>query len=115
MSSSLEGRILKVRKPWWRFLFHGQIRVPVPIALCVICLMAAEAWWLRLAWTPAPRIVTKTEQVEIPVMQERVVTKLVYRNRPILTHTPEHALTFQQLKPVGELRPRIIRGEHAQK
>lgn len=116
MSSSIEERVLTAHRPWWRFLLNGYVRVPVPLACCIVLLLAAaEAWrWTRPARTVVPRVVVKTERVEVPVVRERVVTKLVYKKRPAFADTPEHGLTFRQLKPVGELRPRIIRGRHDQ-
>jgi len=60
------------------------------------------ARWPRPA--AAPRVVIRTERVEVPVVEERVVTRTVYRDRP--------AAKWQ---PVAELRPRIIRGADDQK
>ena len=116
ISSSFEERVLTARRSWWRFFLTGYVRVPVPIVCCIfLLLMGAEMWrWTRPAPTGAPRVVIKTERMEVPVVRERIVTKVVYKNRPNLAETPEHGLTFLQLKPVGELRPRIIRGGHDQ-
>ena len=116
MSPSVEERVLTARSPWRRFLLNGYVRVPVPVACCLVLLLAAvEGWrWTRPTPAIAPRVVVKTERVEVPVVREHVITKVVYKNRPVLAETPEHGLTFRQLKPVGELRPRIIRGGHDQ-
>ncbi len=109
MLASVEERVLAACRPWWRFLLNGYIRMPVPLACCIVLLLAAEAWrWTRPIQTVTPRVIVKTERVEVPVVRERVITKVVYKNRQ------EQALTFRQLKPVGELRPRIIRGGHDQ-
>jgi hypothetical protein len=93
-------------KPWWRRVWNMSIRVPVPLACSLMLLLGVGAWrWARLASSPAvPRVIIKTERVEIPVVTERVVTKTVYRDRP----------ASDQLFPVAELRPRIIRREHVQ-
>jgi len=114
--SSLEERVLAVRRPWWRFLLNGYIRVPVPLACCIALLLtAAEVWrWTRPTPAAVTHVVVKTERVEVPVVRERVITKLVYKNRPPAVETPERGLTFRQLRPVVELRPRIIRGGHDQ-
>ena len=112
-SPSLEERVLGAHRTWWRLLLSGHIRVPVPIAAsCLIALIAAGAW--RWAKPVPPRVLVKTERVEVPVVRERVVTKFVYRNGPAPVHTPEHGLTFHELKPVAELRPRIIRSRNDQ-
>ncbi len=90
-------------KPWWRRIWTTSIRVPVPVAACLVLLFLLS---VRQRQAPAPpRVVVKTERVEIPVVTERVVTKLVYRERP--------AATFYGLQPVAELRPRIIRSGNA--
>ena len=116
MSPSFKERVWVAHRPWWWLVLRGSIQVPVPVICCIVMLLAAvEGWrWTKLAQTATPRVVVKTERVEVPVVRERVITKVIYKNRPILATTPEHALTFRQLKPVGELRPRIIRGGHDQ-
>ncbi|HUO32329.1 MAG TPA: hypothetical protein VMU80_24145 [Bryobacteraceae bacterium] len=48
---SLESRVLRRNRRWWRVLVHGYIRVPVPVACGVAVLMIAGAW--RLATVPA--------------------------------------------------------------
>ena len=48
---SLESRVLKTNRRWWRVLVHGYIRVPVPVACGVAVLMLGGAW--RLATVPA--------------------------------------------------------------
>jgi len=42
--ASLEERVLGTRKPWWRLLISGYIRVPVPVALCLLLLTVAGVW-----------------------------------------------------------------------
>jgi hypothetical protein len=112
--SSLERRVLTARKSGWRFFLHGFIRVPVPVACCIVTLLAvAEVWrWTRPAVMPT--VLVKTERVEVPVLRERVVTKVIYKNRTATANAPNHALTFHQLRPVAVLQPRIIRGRHDQ-
>jgi len=41
---SIESRVLASRRPWWRFLINGYIRVPVPLACCLAVLMLFAAW-----------------------------------------------------------------------
>ena len=71
--------------PWWRW----SIRIPLPAAACLVVLLAAGAW----RWA---------------VPDERVVTRVVYRDNAA------GVLTFRELQPVTELRPRIIRRGHAE-
>jgi hypothetical protein len=91
--------------PWWRRLWTTSIRVPVPVLCAVMVIMAVVATrWARPV--PPPQVVVKTERVEVPVIQERVVTRTVYRERP--------ATMQLAWRPVRELRPRIIRSGNAQ-
>lgn len=71
--------------PWWT----RSIRIPLPVVACLVVLLAAGAW----RWA---------------VPDERVVTRLVYRANAA------DVLTFHELQPVTELRPRIIRRGHAE-
>ena len=85
------------RAPWWRRLWSASIRVPAPVACALaVLLMLLAVRWSRLSGAP-PQVVVRTERVEVPVVQERVV----YRDRPIADAV---------WQPVAELRPRIIRG-----
>jgi hypothetical protein len=109
-SKAFEERALRSRKTWWRFLLTGRISVPVPMACCLVLLIAAGAWrWADLERPVPPRVVVKTERVEVPVIRDRVVTKFIRNNGPVPMES-SHALTFHELKPVAELRPRVIRG-----
>jgi hypothetical protein len=70
-------------RPWWRKKWwSASIRIPVPVALCVLVLMAAALWqWSARVAAPV---------VAPVVMQDRRA----------------------EVQPVAELRPRIIRREH---
>jgi hypothetical protein len=46
--ASLEARMRR-RRPWWKVLVHGYIRVPVPVACGLAILMAGAAWRLTTA------------------------------------------------------------------
>ena len=64
---------------WWQRLLHAEIRIPVPVAACLIVLLLAAIWMYRPA--PAPLVQT---------------------------------VTFRELQPVKELKPRIIRRAYVQ-
>ena len=70
-------------KKWW----SASIRIQVPVALCVLVLMAA-AWWQWSARVAAP-----------------VVAPVVIQDRRIEVEPVA-------VQPVAELQPRIIRREH---
>ena len=42
--ASLDRHVLGARRPWWQFLLSGSIRVPVPVALCLLALTLMGAW-----------------------------------------------------------------------
>ena len=105
---SLE-RLFGARKRWWQ----ASLRIPVPLAVFLALLLVAGLWrWpqRRLPIT-AERLVLRTERVEVPVVRERVVTKIIYRNRP--PRMREHTFTFTELRPVNELKVRIVRHQNA--
>jgi hypothetical protein len=92
-------------RPWWLRLWTTSIRVPLPAACALLLALAlGVSIWPRPV--PATRTVIKTERVEVPVIQERVITRTVYRNRK--------AEPTQAWRPVAELRPRIIRSGNDQ-
>jgi hypothetical protein len=71
----------------WRQVFAASVPVPVPLAFAVFAFIVfalAFIWHARAAGSVSPAaapalVVTKT--VEVPVVQERVVTRVVYRDR----------------------------------
>lgn len=42
--STLEERVLQARRPWWRMMLTGYVRVPVPVVCCLAVLFAAGVW-----------------------------------------------------------------------
>ena len=85
---------------WWRRLWSASLRVPLPLAAALAVALALGAWQWGRPGAP-PRELVRTERVEVPVWKDRVVVRTVYRYRV--------AAPVQTLKPVAELRPRIIR------
>jgi hypothetical protein len=74
--------------PWWRRLWSGSVRIPVPVACCLAILLALAAWrWL----TP----------------------RTIYRDRlvPVAAGAGSDP---SQLRPVMELQPRIVRSGDVQ-
>jgi hypothetical protein len=74
-----------VHRPRWRRWFTGSIRVPVPVAVCLVVIVAAG-----FVVMGRPRV--------------------VYREVLV----PMSSISFQGLQPVDELRPRIIRRKDAE-
>jgi anti-sigma factor RsiW len=72
--------------PRWRRLFTASVPVPVPLAFAVFAVVVFALgfiWHTRAAGSIAspnpPSVITKT--VEVPVVHEKVVTRVVYRER----------------------------------
>ena len=90
-ASELPGRSaslsLTPAKPAWRRLFTASVPVPVPLAFAVLAFVVFAAGFIwharattRLAPSPtAAPVVIQT--VTVPVVEERVVTRVVYRDR----------------------------------
>ena len=107
--SALEQRVFGGRNLWWR----ASVRLPAPIACCLALLMTALLWQAAQSSKPLPpRVVIRTERVEVPVLRERIVTKIVLKNRPLVP-LRQRQLTFTELRPVPELRLKIVRQQDA--
>ncbi len=101
------------RAPWWRRLWTLSIPVPLPVACGLALLIAVAAWrWTRPVPPVAPQVAVKSERVEVPVVQDRVITKYVYRKEPA-AESAARGFDIDGLRPVAELRPRIIRSGDA--
>ena len=98
--------------PWWRRLWV--IAIPLPVACGLAMIFVLAAWLLIRPFAPAPaRVVVKT--VQVPVIQEPVVTKVVtkYVYRGVPAEPAARGFNLDGLRPVAELRPRIIRSGDA--
>jgi hypothetical protein len=119
--------------PWLRKLATASIPVPAPVALALAAFIGFSLFFMVYArqsssvtstLTP-PSVITKT--VEVPVLQEKLVTRVVYRNARHAQReraTPERvdeAVDNQQLdskpvkslegfKPANEAKLTIIKG-----
>ena len=115
-----------------RSLFDSHLRVPVPVALVLIAVFGLTVFFAgRSQRVPlnsnAPSVITRT--IEVPVIQDRVVTQVVYRDR-IRTLRERSRQTFANtarqrnatsednsaslsgFKPANEARLTIIKGSY---
>src|SRR5438105_1113791 len=53
--ASFDHRVLPRRTSWWRWLVSGTIRIPVPVGLAAVVLVALWIFYLRPAGPPATR------------------------------------------------------------
>jgi hypothetical protein len=72
--------------PWWRRILTSTISLPVPVAAALVLVPAlAAAALLGRRQLPAPNappiIVERIKAVEVPVVRERVVSRIVYREK----------------------------------
>jgi len=98
--------------PWWRKIWT--ISVPLPVACGLAMVFFLAAWfWIRPSAPEPAHVVVKT--VQVPVIQERVVTKVVtkYVYRSVPAEPAASGFNVGGLRPVAELRPRIIRSGDA--
>lgn len=76
--------VITQRQPSWIVrMFQTSIRVPVPAGLALILLLGGSLFFAIRAAAPKetlPPVVIHVP-VEVPVVQERVVTRVVYRDR----------------------------------
>jgi hypothetical protein len=94
------------RRPWWRRIWTVSIRLPLPVACCLGLLLAAALWRTVQPAPPAskPTVVAPAGRREDAVEPDRTAASKL---------AAAHGLTFNELKPVDELRPRIIRRKNA--
>ena len=70
--ASLARRVFGERKPWWRWLLTGSIRIPVPIGVAVVMLVAL---WLY-SNSSSSRSVTTEPSRTVPVAEFQPVDQL---------------------------------------
>lgn len=93
--------------PAWSWLLFRPLHIPAAFGvLAALLLLAVGAIVGRTLL--APTVIAKTRPVEVPVIQERVV----YRecNGPTRSNEPPAGgFTFNELQPVREIQPRVVR------
>ena len=69
-------------RPWWRRWLTASVRVPVPLAAAAGLVFGAALWLavhLLSRWPPPPMTtMQRTKFVEVPLVQERLVPRVVY-------------------------------------
>jgi hypothetical protein len=80
--SSLDKRVLGARRPWWKALLGGSVRVPVPVLAALAVLVAAMG---------------------AALMRARAVPA---------TPAASSAINLADFRPVEDVQVRIMRGNH---
>jgi hypothetical protein len=104
MRASLFG---KPAATGWRAFFGASVRIPLPVAALAAVALVLVLWmWPRpvVYRDSPPRVEVQTVKVEVPVVKKEVVTRVVYRER---------TSDAGELRPVTELKPRIMRSRNA--
>ena len=78
---SLDRRVLGERRPWWRVLLTGSIRVPVPAAIAILAAMFTLTTSL-IERRPAPPVTTVNLKDFQPVENPNVkIVRISYAAR----------------------------------
>ncbi|HYE75067.1 MAG TPA: hypothetical protein VEF04_17130 [Blastocatellia bacterium] len=92
-SSSLDEKVFASyrigfqRTPFWKRIFTAQVRLPIPVAAMLILLAGALGWTVAgTSKTPIVQVreqspIIQTKVVEVPVVQEKIVTRTIYVDR----------------------------------
>jgi hypothetical protein len=110
----------------WRRLLIGSIRIPVPIAAAAVLLLCATSYLAARKATrfsiENPPTVGSIKIVEVPVTQEKIVTRVVYKNtgaqktneRPAPVSVPPR-IDLADFLPVNDIKPIVIHGGNDEK
>jgi hypothetical protein len=99
--------------------FTSSIRVPVPVAIAAAILIAVFAFVFSTRVPAEPSIVHVP--VEVPVVQERTVERIVYRERRLprqkptrlASNTDSTLANLQGFEPADEVKLTVIKGGSA--
>jgi hypothetical protein len=95
------------RTALWRRLLLRPVSLPLAFgALAAVLLILIGALGDRALRTPA--VVERTRNVEVPVVHERVVLRDCPAE-PQPSNPQIAALTFREMRPVRQIRPRVVR------
>ena len=103
------------RPSWFKRFFTSSVRVPVPVGLALIVL-SVVAFVATRGSKPQTSVVHVP--VEVPVVQEKTVTQIVYRERPAKRQKParlspkndEAVASLDGFKPAEEVKLTVIKG-----
>ena len=129
ITSSLDQRILTsyrrqfLHKPLWRRWLTGSISLPAPVAVTAALLLCATSYLAARKATsytlePAPTPPTvKVVEVCVPVVQEKIVTRVVYKQigaqnapkGPAPSSLPSR-IDLANFRPVSEIKPIVSHG-----
>jgi hypothetical protein len=134
ITSSLDQRILTsyrrqvLHKPAWRRWLTGSISLPAPVAATVVLLLCATSY---LAARKAPSYTlevppatasVKIVEVPVPVVQKKIVTRVVYKQTGAQIAQGRHApssppprIDLTDFRPVNEIKIIVSHGGNDEK
>jgi hypothetical protein len=133
ITGSLDQRILtsyrrQVLRPAWRRWLTGSISLPAPVAVTAALLLCATSYLAARKATsytlevPPKTASVKIVEVPVPVVKERIVTRIVYKNTgarkakegPAPISTPSR-IDLAGFRPVNELKIIVSHGGNDEK
>jgi len=112
--AGLAPRVLPKPLPWWKWLFAGTIRIPVPVVAALLAVVVIWAIWAyprvsdsKSAQLPPAGVVVTRPAATPPI--ERVPTTETPAP-PAVTKRRETA-SLAGFQPVRQLEPQILREE----
>ena len=122
----------RTSRTWLRSLFANSVRVPIPVAAALLIFLGVSLVFAlgfrRPISQPQPIVVTKTVEVPVPheTVRERVVTRVVYRERDRVqsldakanariarrNELTEKPISLVGFKPTNEVKLTIIKGSY---
>jgi hypothetical protein len=117
-----------VHDSWLKRFLTASIRIPLPAGVALLLLFAIPLG-LALRRSPQPTVVEKVSTVqvpvEVPVIQEKVVTRIVYRqannqnvsrrsvmkpDNSAVARSQSSPVNLSEFKPLDEVKFKIIKG-----
>jgi hypothetical protein len=107
----------------WRRWLARSIRIPVPIAAAAVLLLCATSFLAARKATsvsivnPPAAVSMKIVEVQVPVVQEKIVTRVVYKQTGAqqVKESPAHIsppprIDLADFRPVNDIKPIVIHG-----
>lgn len=114
-----EPKVVTTSPSWISKLFRNSISIPVPVAVAlVLVFMLSLLLVRRTPETTPPEVQVVHVPVEVPVVKEKIVTRVVYREtmrKPRQRSTAAQsdsafARTLSGFKPTEEIKLTVIKG-----
>jgi hypothetical protein len=112
----------------WRRWLAGSIRIPVPIAAAAVLLLCATSFLAARKATsvsivnPPAAVPMKIVEVQVPVVQEKIVTRVVYKQtgaqqvkEGLAPISPPLRIDLADFRPVNDIKIIVSKGGNDEK